>query len=319
MIVTSTPREISYFVPDVTTSLLTYDSLRFWRSRDGKAGLYEAATDATAGPATLEGTHAEPHQLNGKTLSLMINGTTQVDILFSDADPVTTAQVITAISGETALITPTDVGGALHLETVATGSSASIEVLESDAAPYLGFDTSAAAVGLDADVSLVADTYEYLYTDQNSDSDFWYRVEFFNSSTNQTSGLGTAFQVGPVGAPASSRIWAYIQLIDLSGNPIEGRRVTLANAFLPNTVVSGSNRWGSFRHYATLTTDSDGYAQIRVLRGMQVDVVVDGTDFIRRLSIPSTGDSVNLLDPDLVAEDEFGIQEPVIDFAIRTS
>jgi hypothetical protein len=46
---------------------------------------------------------------------------------------------------------------------------------------------------------------------------------------------------------------------------------------------------------------------------------IDGTGFVRRIAIPTTGDSVDLLDPALVTRDEFGIHEANIDFAIRTS
>lgn len=318
-VVTQQPIQLSYFVADITSALLTFNRARFWRSRTGQEGLYEPATVAAVAPAELEGTAETPHQLNGKTLSFLVNGVTQVDVTFSDPDPVTTTQVVAAVTLATGLVTATDVDGKLHLATVATGSGASIKILESEAAPFLGFEADQASVGLDADLVLTAGVHEYPYTDQNSSVDFWYRVELLHSSTAQTAGLGPAFQAGPIGTDGSTKIWCFIRLTDLAGDPISGRRVVLMNPFLPNTVVSGGNRFGIFRHYAKMTTDSEGYAQIRVLRGMQVDIAVDGTNFIRRLGIPSTGDSVDLLDPSLVIEDEFGIQEPNIDFAVRTS
>lgn len=318
-VVTQQPIQLSYFVADPVTALLTFNRLRFWRSRTGQEGLYEPATAAVAAGAVLEGSAETPHQLNGKTLSFRVNGVTQVDVLFTDPDPVTTTQVVAAITAATLLVVPTDVGGRLRMTTVATGSAASIEILESDAAPFLGFDVGAAAVGLDADLTIVSTTHEYLYTDQNSSTDFWYRVEMVHNVSLQTSGLGPAFQAGPIGTPNSTRIWAFIRLTDLGGQPISGRKITLANPFIPNTVVVGASRWGIFRHFAQMITDSEGYAQIRILRGMQVDVAVDGTNFIRRLGIPTTGDIVDLLDPTLVLEDEFGIQEPNIDFAVRTT
>jgi hypothetical protein len=318
-VVTQQPVQLSYFVADPETELLTYNRLRFWRSRTGKDGLYEPATAAVAAPAELEGTFETPHQLNNKTLSFRVNGVTKIDVLFTDPDPVTTTQVVGAITGATSLVVASDVGGKLHLATMATGSGASIEILECDAASFLGLDVGQAAVGLDADLVLTTGVHEYLYTDQNSSVDFWYRVELLHSVTSQTKGLGPAFQAGPIGTPNSTKIWCFIRLTDLSGRPLAGRIVTLMNPFIPNTVVSGTSRWGVFRHYAQMTTDSEGYAQVRVLRGMQVDVAIDGTNFIRRINIPFTGDRVDLLDPSLVIEDEFGIQEPNIDFAVRTS
>lgn len=318
-VVTQQPIQLSYFVADITTELLTYNRLRLYRSRTGQNGLYEAATGSAAAGAVLEGAHETPHQLNGKTLSFRVNGVTQVDVTFADPDPVTTTQVLAAIAAETALVTATDVGGRVRLTTVATGSGSSIEILESDAAPYLGFDVGAATVGLDADVVLSAGVHEYLYTDQNSSVDFWYRVELRHSVTGQVKALSVPFQAGPIGTPNATKIWCFIRLVDLAGVPLAGRVVTFANPFLPNTVTSGGTTWGAFRHFATMVTDSEGYAQIRLLRGMQVDVVVDGTNFIRRIEIPTTGDSVDVLDSSLVVADEFGIQEPDIDFAVRTT
>jgi hypothetical protein len=318
-VVTQQPIQLSYFVADPVTALLTYNRVRFWRSRTGQEGLYEAATAPAATGAVLEGSADTPHQLNGKTLSFRVNGVTEVDVLFSDPDPVTTVQVVAAITGATALVLATDVGGKLRLTSVATGSGASIEILECDAAPFLGFDVGEASVGLDTDLTLLSTTHEYLYTDQNSSSDFWYRVELRHSVTLATSGLGVPFQAGPIGTPNATKIWCFIRLVDLGGRPLANRSITFANPFLPNTVVSGGIRWGAFRHYAQMTTNSEGYAQIRLLRGMQVDVTVGGTNFTRRLLLPAVGDSVDLLDPTLVVEDEFGIQEPNIDFAMRTT
>jgi hypothetical protein len=68
-----------------------------------------------------------------------------------------------------------------------------------------------------------------------------------------------------------------------------------------------------------MTTDRDGYAEVRLVRGMEVDFAVDGTNLIRRIQVPTTGDGFDLLDPSLVVSDEFGIQEPKIDFMVRTT
>lgn len=319
MIVTQQPLNLSYFISDITSALALYDRIRWWRSRTGVGGLYEAATAAAAGPAVLDGSADSLHQLNGKTLSFKVNGVTVVDVLFSDIDPVTTSQVVTAVTSATGLVIPTSVGGRLRLTAVATGSVASIEILECDAAPYLGFDVGAAAVGLDADTVLSSGVHEYFELDNNSSTTFFYRVELRSSVTSQTTGLGPAFAPEPPGIPDTNRIWAYINLLDPTGRPIEDRVITLANPFLPNTVVVGSTTYGVFRQYAQMRTNNVGYAQIRLIRGMQVDINVDGSDFTRRLLIPTSGDSVDLLSPSLVVDDEFGIQQPDIDFAVRTS
>lgn len=316
-VITQTPIQLSYYLQSPGDT--TYNRLRVWRSRTGQSGLYEAATAPAATGAVLEGTSGTPHQLNGKTLGFRVNAVTEVSVSFTDPDPVSTTQVIAAVLAETALVVASDIGGRVRLTTAATGSGASLEILESDAAPYLGLDVGAAAVGLDADITIVSSTYEYLYTDQNASTDFWYRIERIHATTAQTSGLGVPFQAGPIGTPNATKIWCFVRVVDLQGKPISGRVVTLINPTQPNLVSHSGTRWGVFRQVASMTTDSEGYAQVRLLRGMQVDIAVDGTNFVRRLQIPSTGESVDLFDPTLVVEDEFGIQEPQIDFALRTT
>ena len=319
-VVTNQPIQLSYFVQDIASALLTYNRVRWHRSRTGQNGVYEPATSAVPTAAVLTGSAASPHALNGKTLSFVVSGVSTVSVTFAAPDPVTTAQAAVAINAATPLVVASDVGGLLSLTTVTTGSGASIEILESTAVPALGFVAGDGAVGTDQDTVLVAGTHEYFYTDQNSDRDFWYRVEFRHSVTNKTTGLGVPFPANQVQhVPKSRTIVGYVRLADLSGLPIEGRRITFANPFLPNTVVDQNTRWGIFRHYLEMQTDRNGYAEVRLIRGMTVDVAIEGTNFVRRIQIPTTGDVVDILDPALVTQDEFGIQAQNVDFAIRLS
>lgn len=320
-VVTSQPIQLSYFVQDITSALLTYNRLRWHRSRTGQYGTYEPATNTTPLPAVITGTASSPHQINGKTFKFKVNGVTTVSVLFTDPDPVTTAQVAAAIALATPLVTPSvDADLRLVLTSVITGTGASIEILDGDANPFLGFTEGDGAVGVDGDTVLVGGTHEYFYTDQNSDREFWYRVEFRHSVTMKTTGLGVPFPANKVQkVSASLTIVGYVRMTDMSGFPIECRRITFANPFLPNTVIDQTTRWGIFRHYAQIETDRNGYAEIRLLRGMTVDVSIDGTGFVRRIQIPTTGDVVDILDPTLVVQDEFGISQPQIDFAIRTT
>lgn len=318
-VVTNRLTPLAYFVADIASALGSFNRLRWWRSRTGQYGLYEAATAPVAGSAVLTASKTSPHALNGKTLAFRVNGVTDVEVIFADPDPVTTVDAAAAIAAETGLVTPSDVDGALRLTTVLTGTLASIEILECDAAPYLGFVVGEATVGTDADTTLVSGQREYRFSDQNGDPDFWYRAELVHSATLLSNGLSVPFQAGALGVPKDNTVACFMRLTDMVGAPIPGRIITFANPFLPNVVTVGDDRWGVFRHYAQMTTDANGYAEIRLLRGMQVDFAVDGTNFIRRIAVPTTGDGVDLLDPALTVEDEFGIQEPNIDFAIRTS
>lgn len=319
-IVTNQPVVMSYFVRDPTTALITFNRMRWFRCRSGQNGLFEAATAALPGPAVLVGRHAEPHALSGKTLSFRINGVTRVDVAFPAPDPTTSAYAASRIAAATGLVVPTINAGKLVLSTALNGSLASIEVLEGDAGPFLGFDTGQAAVGLDQDLVLSSGVREYFYTDQNGSYSYFYKSQLLNSVSavvsNESVALpGDSFRT----ISADHTMVGFIHLADMTGRPIAGRLIHFTNPVLPNNIDISGTRFGLFRHSASMYTDRDGYAEIRLVRGMTVDMVVDGTNFIRKIRVPSTGDGIDLLDPSLSTEDEFGIQEPVLVFANRTT
>ena len=302
---------------DPAAALADFTHLRWFRAEDPN-GPWESLTAAAVAAATLIGDALEPHALNGKTLSLRVDGV-DVDILFAGPDPYSTADVVADILAQTALLVPADEDARLRLSTVLTGSGASIEILESEGAIALGFQTGESAVGVDVDDALVPAQHEYLHTDQNGSRDFWYRTQLVNNTTAAVGDYSPAFPGSQVPVvPYALTIGAYVRLVDLRGRPIEGRRVVVANVFLPNTVGD----YNMFRHSDSFLTDATGYGEIRLVRGATLDVHVEGTSYTRRITLPDADDPadiVNLLDPALSSEDEFGIQEPYIDFAIRTS
>lgn len=319
-IVTNQPVVMSYFVRDITTALISFNRMRWFRCRTGQDGLFEAATAAFPEPAVLGGRHAEPHALNGKTLSFRINGVTRVDVTFPAADPTSSAYVVSQIAAATGLVIATIDSGKLVLSTALSGSLASIEILEGDAAPFLGFDTGQSAVGLDQDLILSSGTREYFYTDQNGSYSYFYKSQLLNSVSaivsNESAPLsGDYFRT----ISSVHSMTAYISLADMTGRPLVGRIIHFTNPVLPNNIEILGTRFGLFRHSANIVTDRDGYAEIRLIRGMTIDMVVDGTNFIRKIQVPTVGDGVDLLDPSLSTEDEFGIQTPTLAFANRTS
>jgi hypothetical protein len=263
----------------------------------------------------------EPHEVNGRTLLIRVNGVTEVSVTFTTPDPASTADIASEINGATALVVASDEDGVLRLTTAITGSNASIEILDGDANPFLGWEEQDGAIGLDSDTVLVAGTHQYFYTDQNSDRDYWYRVEFINSSTLDSSGLGVPVPANLADqVPRSQTIVGSIRLADLGGYPVPNRKITFFNVGVPNALeVDGEpTRWGVARQYGQIQTDRNGYAEFRFLRGTTIDMNIEG-GFTRRITVPSSGDAFDLLDPSLVETDEYGIQEPDIPFAIRTT
>lgn len=316
-VVTQTPLTLAYVIPDITAVLLTFNRLVWYRSRTGPNGVYDPATAPALAPAVLKATSIGPHALSGKTMSFRVNGVTQVDVTFAGPDPYTTTAAAADINLATPLvIASVSVDDRLVLTTVATGSGASIEILSSDGAISVGFQTGDATIGVDLNLVLAGGTYQYFYTDLNSSSDFWYKVQYLNSVSLQVSELSAPFTADNAQVvPYSETAVGFVRLSDLRGRAIGDRSITLANMFTPNTVAG----YNIFRHFTTIKTDKTGYAEIRLIKGAELDVVVEGTNFVRRIQVPTNVDVFNLFDPSLVTLDEFGIQQPTIDFAIRLS
>lgn len=310
----------SYLLPDLSVQMLRFDRIRWHRSTSGRQGYYEPATATLPEPAAI---HIElrTRALAGKQLLLRINGASEpTAITFEGPDPVETEQVAAAIEAETPLLVVTPDGSGLRVGTAFGGIPASIEVLPCDAAPYLGLAVGDGAVGLGADQALNAGQSEYLFNDYQSSGSTWYTVELLNSITGVSSGKSVAFRTrADLSVPASEMIGCFIRLCDLKGLPLPGRRIFIHNVFMPNRVTANGRSWGIFRQYEELVTDLTGYAEARLIRGATVDVTVAGTGFTRRIKLPSLGTIVDLLDPGLNTQDEFGIQTPTIDFAIRTT
>lgn len=315
--VTAVPIQLSYFISDVARAVLFYNRMRWERSTTGVAGLFEPITQPTVTAASLLALRQQPYDVQGKDLELRV-GDTEVTVSFVGGSALTAAQVAAQIESATVLLEAVDESGYTRISTVQTGLDTTIEVLGGDAAAYLGFTVGLVAFGAGADLALSGSVSEYFLTDPNSDAGYWYRVTLLNTSTGESSLPSPAFPADAVRrVPFEKTVVCYLDLCDLSGAPLPERLVTLANVAGVNTITDPSTN--VFRHFASRSTDRNGHLEIRVLRGITVDLSIEGTGFTRRITIPSDTDTVNLLDPALVISDEFGIQEPRIRYAERLS
>lgn len=308
-VVTNELRTLTYRVRDISTATQNYDSLQWFRSRSGKQGYYEPFTDTAAQPATILGSSQEPHALNGKTLSLRVNGT-EIDVVFSSPDPVSSNAAATEITAA-GDVQATAESGRVRISSTGADASESVEVLDSEAAIVLGLNGS--AVGMDANTTLQAAS-QYFVEDPHSHKDFWYATRLVHSVNGTLSEMSVPFSAQQLPAiPFAELITGYIRVADLNGKAMPGRRITLSNVFLPNK----RSNYGIFRHYRQLNTDRSGYAEDFFIRGSTIDISIDGTGFVRRIEVPEDGDDFDLLDETLVTEDEFGIQHFEVDYPER--
>lgn len=307
---------ISHFIDKIDAVLAQYDSLRWWRSRTGPNGAYEAITAQTPSPAVLLASRVEPYFVAGETLVIEQDGSVVFNAAFPGPDPTSAAAAAAAASSPGVIVGSVD-AGRLRLESFTTGLGSSLELMSPDIAARFGFGP-VASIGIGTDTALVAGQHEYLLNDPNSDLQYWYKTQFVDSGTGETSLLSVPISADQVRAlPDSELIWAYIRLATMTGRPDRQRKVVLVNLRLPNTALAGTVGIG--KYYEEMVTDDQGYAQIRIIRGATFDFNIVGTGMVRRITAPTTGAGFNLLDSSLVVEDEYGIHEQGVDFAIRTS
>lgn len=305
-------RQVSYFLEDIDGALVVYDRIR-WHKSDTETGPYLPATSAAAAVPTLTGSRQEPFDVQGLSLLVKIDNV-DVEIAFTGGSALTAAEVVTQIGLASVLLSASAVGTAVKIDGVQTGTDAALEIVGGDAAAFLGFTVGSFSLGTDADTVLVSDTHEYFLTDYNAQA--WYRIELLHHTSGASTGQGPAFPSPETArTPYSDTIVCTLRLCDMQGAAVPGRRVTFANV--------GVNRvnttWALGRQYFEALTDSNGYLEVRLVRGALIDMSIDSLGVTRRIRVPTTGDAVDLLDPALVTEDEFGIQEQSIPALVRMS
>jgi len=309
---------IRIFVPNIEDVILNFDSLQVRRSKLGTPytdALFITATEPE--PPELVGTEeGEFSDLNGKDLTIEVNGDDGQFLSFVSANPLTLADVIEEINDGFTGITASDDGtGKLKLTGDTEGTAGTIEVTDGTAVSVLGLSQTIVH-GKNQHVDLLDGVDEYLCFDFSGDPTYWYSSRFYDSETG-TVGSWSDWLEGSTGYAVSESelIVGKIQMADIDGSALSGMKVTLVNVYSP-LISDGYFLAGRSKQ---IETNSLGLAETTLIKGMLLDVVVEGTSIIRRITVPSTGTEFDLMDPDLVQDDPFQIQVPDLPSAVRRS
>jgi hypothetical protein len=194
------------------------------------------------------------------------------------------------------------------------GTPSLVEILGGDALTVLGL-SAGKSVGRDHNIILLPEVDEYAYDDQSGSTGYFYRSRYVKTGGGWSAWSDWELAPGATLIPPPLLIIGKVRLANLDGTALEGARITIANAWNPllveSTVVAGQSLY--------LTTDGLGQAEITLIRGSTVDVVLDGTSIVRRITVPTVGTEFDLLDPALETGDAFGIQVPDLPAAPRTT
>jgi len=311
--------KIKIFVPEISNVLSLFDVIQVHRSELGSPYTdAKTITDITAQPPVLVGTEEGPFaSLQGKTLKLKVDGGLEQTVTFTAADPISLTNVIAEFNSSiTGAVASDDGSGKLQIDGLNAGTDGILEITGGTGLAILGFTTGQKDNGEDTHITLLAGVDAYEYDDQSGEASYWYRTRFLNTVSGNVSSWSDWTQ-GSTGAAISASLLTIgkIKLADIDGTAMVGAKVTLVNTFSPLIAdaffVAGRSK--------QIETDGSGQAEITLIKGSVIDVIIEGTSFIRRIQVPATGTEFDLMDAGLVLDDPFQIQVPDLPAAVRRS
>jgi hypothetical protein len=309
--------KVKIFVPELANVLSLFDKIEVQRSVLGSPFADAAfTTGPAASAAVLVGTVEGPFSgLQGQTLKLKVDEGTEQTVTFTAANPVSLANVITEFNGDIVGAVADEDAGKLRITSAELGTDSVLEITGGTAVLTLGFTVGQKINGLDPRIALLPGVENYTYDDQSGLATNYYRSRYFNSISDNFSSWSD-WILGSTGAAIDGSLLTVgqIKLADIDGQALVGAKVTVVNVYLP--VIAG----GFFiaGRSKTMETDGTGQAQMTLVKGAQVDVIIEGTSVIRRILVPTTN-PFDLLDPSLQLDDPFGIKTPDLPAAVRRS
>lgn len=307
--------KLQIYVSNLANVMTLFDVIRVYRSKTGELGVYDLLTADSPVAATLTGSQAAPFSINGKTLTLKVDGGAEQTVTFTTADPVPVDLAVGEINSQTTDLTATEDAGAVKLTSDTTGTGSIIEVTGGSALADLGFTSGDIDNGEDQHITLVALQENYEYDDQSGDASYWYKTQYYNTTSGAFSSLSDAVQ-GNVTTivPSADLVTASIDVADLAGRPVEDMRISFYYTLEPPIQTSDI---ALLERVVEAQTDQVGHAEIDLVKGAVIDVTFVGTGMVRRITVPDA--DFDLLDEIAAADDNFQIQVPTYPQAVRRS
>lgn len=279
-----------------------YTTIEVWAASDYNQPFYEI-TAASAQAAKLTSAEAQTtFRMGGHTLKVSINGGAEQSISFDQLlDLWTPAQVAARINQVVPLLA-TVVGMTVVLTAPTTGRVSTVLITYSSS-PNLGWKAGDLAHGLDARIALVGGTFVYSYSDLGGSSSNLYKTRFSAGGVNPISDFSAAAHGAPPPVSGLSLSIATATFADASGRPLK-RKVIIAMDSPP--IAAGTTVVGSIDPIV-VESDDNGFFQVSLVQGMQVQVAIEGTNFVRRITVPATA-TFDLLAAMSAAPDPFTVQ-----------
>lgn len=279
---------LSISVSEVNDVLLSFDVIRVKRSTSGIVGPYILITANSPEPAELIATVAGNYSIVSESLSLLIDQDALFTVVFTGTDPLTAAQVATQINDEAGKTIAFDDSGTLRLTSTTNGTGSKVEVAGGTAATDFGW-TDDKVIGKDLHVDLEPDITSYFFTDKDGEAAFFYKTQFFNTTTLLESTDSPAFQGDTTTQISAANLsTAKVDLVGIDGIALVDQEISFysQNTFLE---VEGF-QVGLGNPALTITTDNSGHAEVDLVRGALVKVAFQGTSVIREFTVPDAAE-----------------------------
>lgn len=288
---------------DTTLIGLGYSRIEVWASIDS-GNSYQEVTAASPMAAAIESAEAlTTFRMGGKTLEFKVNQTTSYSVAFSSLLDYWSPSQVAGRINEVAPGVATVNDARVRLTSPTTGRASQIEITYSDAED-LGWTAGFAATGQDQRITLVSGTRIYEYVDMAGSTAARYKWRF---SANGAAPLSeySDYVFGSVLPLVSSGQLSVgtATFVALDGTPFKAKVIIAADQ--NPTVISGFTLANA--KPLVIESDANGFIQFTLVRGAKVRVAIEGTTFVREITIPNAA-SFDLITLMADAPDPFTIQ-----------
>lgn len=281
---------------------LGYTHVEVWQSLDD-GNEYNEITASAAEAAVVDSVSAtNTFPMGGKTISFILNGGTEYNISFNTLIVNWTPAQVAGRINEVVPGLASVVGAKVRFTSDTTGRGSSIEFTHPNSM-YLGIPVGV-TYGRDIRPPLQSGKLVYPFSDVSGLPSARYRWRFSADGSNPKSEFSPyVFGVAPPLVGAGNLSICSVTFVDLLGQPTktkllvttEQNPMAVGNFVLVNPTI------------LEITSDERGFIQFALVRGANVRVAIEGTDFVREFVVPNAS-SFNLLTTMAAAPDPFTVQ-----------
>lgn len=303
-------------VTGIDQVLLSFDVIRVKRSTSGIGGAYSAITANAPSSAFLLAPTAGNYDVVGKTLQLLVDQDSQVGVLFTGGvTPLTTAQVVDQINTALGDAIASDYFNKLLLTSTKDGTISKIEIVGGSASAEFGWAGGERNIGFDTHITLQSGVSVYSFIDNDGEAGYFYKVQFYNTSTNLKSSDSAPFE-GGVGTLISADKLSTVKVDLVDGRGIASPEQSITFYPMHELLEVEGYQVAMTRAPITIRTNNSGHAEISLVRGSRWRVAFEGTSIIRDITIPDAAET-DLMMALAAATDPFDIQTLLINPALR--